>query len=153
MISFKKLKDILATSVEWEQQMKDLYDVAAIGLEEKKAKELLSFLKENHSRNLDIIKNLDVNDFGPDEWVKFTADFSVLSQIPQHQITRESTAEEIFSRVRTYEESLRSFYQRVSEHTVSESETELFESLALMKNIQLDSIRDFMSTYFNPNLG
>ncbi|MCK5198486.1 MAG: hypothetical protein KAR21_09055, partial [Spirochaetales bacterium] len=62
-------------------------------------------------------------------------------------------AEEIFSRVRSYEESLRSFYQRVSEHTVSESQTELFESLALMKNIQLDSIRNFISSYFNPNLG
>lgn len=153
MISFKKLKDILATSVEWEQHMKDLYDVAEVGLKEKEAKELLLFLKENHRRNLDIIENLDINNYGPDEWVNFTADFSVLSQIPQHQITRESTAEEIFSRVKTYEESLRSFYQRVSEHTVSESETELFESLALMKNIQLDSIKNFMSSYFNPNLG
>ncbi|MCK5198732.1 MAG: hypothetical protein KAR21_10295, partial [Spirochaetales bacterium] len=99
MISFKKLKDILATSVEWEQHMKDLYDVAEVGLKEKEAKELLLFLKENHRRNLDIIENLDINNYGPDEWVNFTADFSVLSQIPQHQITRESTAEEIFSRV------------------------------------------------------
>lgn len=40
-------------------------------------------------------KKLDVNDYGPDEWIKFTADFGVLSQIPQHQITRNSTAEEI----------------------------------------------------------
>ena len=153
MISFKKLKDILATSIEWEQQMNDLYDVAGIGLKGKEAKELLAFLNENHKKNLNIIKNIDINDYGTDEWVKFTADFSVLSQIPQHQITRESTAEEIFSRVRSYEESLRSFYQRVSEHTVSGSQTELFESLALMKSIQLDSIKDFMSSYFNPNLG
>lgn len=153
MISFKKLKDILATSIEWEQQMNDLYDVAGIGLKEKEAKELLSFLNENHKKNLNIIKKININDYGTDEWVNFTADFSVLRQIPQHQITRESTVEEIFSRVRSYEESLRSFYQRVSEHTVSGSQTELFESLALMKSIQLDSIKDFMSSYFNPNLG
>lgn len=153
MISFKKLKDILATSVEWEQQMESLYEVAEIGLKEKEAKELLSFLMKNHKRNLNIIKNLDVNDYGPDEWVKFTADFSVLSQIPHHQITGESTAEEIFARVKSYEDSLQSFYKRVSEHTVSGNQTELFESLALMKNIQLDSIKDFMNTFFNPNLG
>lgn len=153
MISFKKLKDILAASVEWEQQMENLYEVAEIGLKEKEAKEFLSFLMKNHKRNLNIIKNLDVNDYGPDEWVKFTADFSVFSQIPHHQITRESTAKEIFPKVRSYEDSLQSFYKRVSEHTVSGNQTELFESLALMKNIQLDSIRDFMNTFFNPNLG
>ncbi len=153
MISFRKLKDILATSVEWEQQMGDLYDVAELGLKTKEAKELLSFLKENHRQNLDIIEKLNVNDYGPDEWVKFTADFSVLRQIPQHQITKESTAEEIFTKVRSYEGSLQSFYQRISEHTISESQTELFSSLALMKTNQLASIKNFMDSYFNPNLG
>ena len=153
MISFKKLKDILATSVEWEQQMGDLYDVAELGLKTKEAKELLSFLKENHRQNLDIIEKLNVNDYGPDEWVKFTADFSVLRQIPQHQITKESTAEEIFTKVRSYEGSLQSFYQRISEHTISESQSELFSSLALMKTNQLASIKNFMDSYFNPNLG
>ena len=153
MISFKKLKDILATSVEWEQQMNDLYDVAELGLKTKEAKELLSFLKENHTKNLDIIKNVRVKDYGPNEWVKFTADFGVLHQIPQHQITRTSTTEEIFAKVRSYEESLQSFYQRVSEHTVSESQTELFASLALMKTNQLASIKNFIDSYFNPNMG
>ena len=153
MISFKKLKDILATSIEWEEQMGDLYDVAEMGLKTKEAKELLSFLKKNHKQNLDIIKELNINDYGPDEWVNFTADFSVLRQIPQHQILKETTAEEIFSRVKIYEESLHSFYQRVSEHTLSESQTELFASLALMKNNQLDYIKNFMDSYFNPNLG
>ncbi|MCK5672766.1 MAG: hypothetical protein KAH95_05290 [Spirochaetales bacterium] len=153
MISFKKLDDILATSVEWEQQMGDLYDVAEIGLKTKESKELLSFLKENHQKNLNVIKKLNVNDYGPNEWVKFTADFSILSQIPKHQITKESTTEEIFSKVKKYEESLHSFYQRVSEHTISENQTELFSSLALMKNNQLDSIKNFIDSFFNPNLG
>ena len=153
MISFKKLEDILATTVEWEHQMKDLYDVAELGLKTKEAKELLSFLQENHKKNLDIIKNVRVKDYGPNEWVKFTADFSVLQQIPKHQITKKSTAKEIFNKVRSYEESLQSFYQRVSEHTVSESQRELFASLALMKNNQLSSISNFIDSYFNPNMG
>ncbi len=153
MLSFKKLEDILRTTIKWEQQMRDLYEVAELGLKTKEAKELLAFLKESHQKHLEILQNLNIIDYGPDEWIKFTADFGVLHQIPQHQITRDSTAEEIFVKVRSYEESLQSVYKRVSEHTVSESQTELFSSLALMKENQLAAIRNFKESYFNPNLG
>ncbi len=153
MISFTKLEDILSTTIQWEEQMRDLYDVAELGLKTRESKELLAFLKETHQKNLDILQNIKVKDYGPDEWIKFTADFGVLQQIPQHQITRNSTVEEIFKKVKSYEESLQSVYQRVSEHTVSESQTELFLSLALMKGNQLSAIMNFMESYFNPNLG
>ena len=153
MLSFKKLEDILKTTIKWELQMKDLYDVAELGLKTKEAKELLVFLKESHQKHLEILQSLNINDYGPDEWIKFTADFGVLHQIPQHQITRDSTAEEIFVKVKSYEESLQSLYKRVSEHTVSESQTELFSSLALMKENQLSAIRNFKESYFNPNMG
>jgi rubrerythrin len=153
MLSFKKLEEILGTTVTWEQQMKDLYDVAELGLKTEESKKLLAFLKESHQKHLKVLLHLNVNDYGPDEWIKFTADFGVIHQIPQHQITRDSTAEEIFNKVKSYEESLQSVYQRVSEHTVSESQTELFSSLALMKGNQLSAIKNFMESYFNPNLG
>lgn len=153
MISFTKLEDILGTTIQWEEQMKDLYDVAELGLKTSESKELLAFLKETHQKNLKILLNLKIKDYGPDEWIKFTADFGVLQQIPQHQITKDSTVEEIFIKVRSYEESLQSVYQRVSEHTVSASQTELFLSLALMKENQLSAIINFMESYFNPNLG
>jgi len=153
MISFKKLEDILGATIKWEEQMRDLYDVAMLGLQGREAKELLVFLKDTHQKHLNILKKLNVNDYGPDEWIKFTADFGILHQIPQHQITRDSSAEEIFNKVITYEESLKLVYQRVSEHTVTESQTELFSSLALMKENQLSAIRNFMESYFNPNLG
>jgi len=153
MLSFKKLEDILEITIKWEMQMSDLYDVAELGLKEKEAKELLFFLKESHQKNLKIIRKLDVNNYGPDEWIKFTADFGVFHQIPQHQITRNSTAEDIFAKVSLYEDSLQSVYKRVSEHTVSESQTELFASLAIMKGNQLSAIGNFMESYFNPNLG
>lgn len=153
MLSFKKLDDILGTTIKWEQQMSDLYDVAEFGLKTKEAKELLAFLKDSHKKHLEILQNLNVNDYGPDEWIKFTAEFGVLHQIPQHQITRDSTVDEIFVQVTSYEESLQSVYQRVSEHTVSESQTELFSSLAQMKENQLAAIRNFKESYFNPNLG
>jgi len=153
MLSFKKLEDILATTIKWELQMRDLYDVAEIGLKTRDSKELLGFLKESHQKHLKILQNLNINDYGPDEWIKFTADFGVLSQIPQHQITRDSTVEDIFVKVESYEESLKSLYERVSEHTVSETQTELFFSLALMKENQLSAIRNFKESFFNPNLG
>jgi rubrerythrin len=153
MISFKKLEDILATTIEWEEQMKDLYDVAELGVNTKEANKLLLFLIESHSKHLNILSNLRIKDYGPDEWINFTADFGVLRQIPQHQITRESSAEEIFSKVRSYEEAMESLYKRVSEHTISESQTELFLSLALMKKNQISAISNFMESYFNPNLG
>ncbi len=153
MLSFKKLEDILEITIKWELQMSDLYDVAELGLKESKAKELLSFLKESHQRNLKILKELDINNYGPDEWIKFTADFGVFHQIPQHQITRNSTAEDIFSKVSLYEESLQSVYKRVSEHTVSESQTELFASLATMKGNQISAIENFMESFLNTNLG
>ncbi|MDA3938935.1 MAG: hypothetical protein PF693_06465 [Spirochaetia bacterium] len=153
MISFKKLEDILRETIKWEEQMKDLYDVAELGLRGKEAKELLVFLKDSHYRHLNVLQNINVNHYGPDEWIKFTADFGVLQQIPQHQITQHSSAEDIFSRVSNYETSLKLVYQRVSEHTVSQSQTELFSSLALMKENQLSAISNFIESYFNPNVG
>jgi len=153
MLSFKKLEEILAKTVTWEQQMKDLYDVAELGLNTEESKKLLVFLKESHQKHLEVLLHLNVNDYGPDEWIKFTADFGVLYQIPQHQINRNSTAEEIFIKVKSYEESLQSVYQKISEHTISESQTELFTSLALMKKNQLSAITNFMEKYFNPDPG
>jgi len=153
MLSFKKLEDILETTIKWELQMRDLYDVAELGLKTSDSKELLVFLKKSHQKHLKILQNLNIHDYGPDEWIKFTADFGVLYQIPQHQITKNSTVEEIFVKVESYEESLQSVYKRVSEHTVSENQTELFSSLALMKENQLSAIKNFKESYFNPNLG
>jgi rubrerythrin len=153
MISFKKLEDILEITIKWEEQMKDLYDVAELGLKTKDSKELLIFLKESHKKHLHILKKLNVKDYGPDEWINFTADFDAVHQIPQHNISKDSTIEEIFSKVRSYEESLQSVYQRVSEHTVSVSQTELFTSLSVMKRNQITTVKDFMESYFNPNLG
>ncbi len=71
MLSFKKLEDILGTTVKWELQMQDLYDVAEIGLKTKEAKELPAFLKESHVKHLKILQKLEVKKYGPDEWINF----------------------------------------------------------------------------------
>jgi len=153
MFSFKKLEDILKKTVNWEKQMRDLYDVAELGLKTKESKELLYFLKESQRKHLEVLQNIDVKKYGPDEWIKFTPDFGTLHQIPQHQITRSSGPQEIFNKVRSYENSLESFYKEVSEHAVSESQTELFASLAIMKGNQLSAIKNFMDSNINPDLG
>ena len=75
MPAYKELQDILGATLKWEQNMLDLYEVAEIGIKDKDAKNAIAFLKDNHVSHLDVLKNIDVKNYGPTEWVKFSFNY------------------------------------------------------------------------------
>lgn len=143
MLAFKELQDILQITIKWEEKIKELYDVAEYGLKVNEAKKILSFLKENHNSRLDVLKGLKVKDYGPTEWVKFSADYKTNDLIPAKIIRKDSTAEEICLVILDYESKIRDFYEKIAANLKTASQKELFESLIKFKDDQIVRIKNF----------
>ena len=140
MLAYKELQDILDTTVEWEKKMLDLYEVAEIAIKQEAAKDAIKFLKSNHSSHMEILKNIDVKDYGPNEYVKFTKDYHEEDIVPQREIHRDSTADELCEYMLEYENKMRDFYQLIRDHLTTEQQRELFDSLVTFKENQIENI-------------
>ena len=77
MIAFKELKDILKTSVVWEQKLKDFYDVAEFAMKNEESKKIISLLRGNLEEKLEILEKINPEKFGQTEWVQFAPDYKV----------------------------------------------------------------------------
>jgi rubrerythrin len=144
MKTFRDLDQIFKMTVKWEQEIKDLYDIAAYGVKNEQSKELVNFLKKNQQTHMKILNNLNLKDYGSVEWVQFAKDSHVKDEIPVHAISKNTPPLEIFENVIKYEEKLKKFYAKIAGALASESQTELFESLAQFKENQVEYIRNFI---------
>jgi len=140
MLAFRELKDILNRTIGWERELDDLLDVAAVGLKQPESKSLVDQLKKRQEEILEVLTNINVEDFGPAEWVKFSGDLKREELIPKKRINRNSAPEEILSYVREYEEALRDFYNRLADIIRAESQRDLFRSLAQLKSHQIERL-------------
>jgi hypothetical protein len=98
MITFKNLQEIMEKTVDWERKLNDLYEVAQFGVKNQESKKLISFLKERQDANLEVLEGIDVKKYGPSEFVKFVDDYRGNELIPNQNIHRDSTPEEILGR-------------------------------------------------------
>ena len=144
MQTFRDLDQIFKMTINWEQEIKDLYDIAVYGVKNEQSKELVNFLKQNQQKHMEVLNNLNLNDYGPIEWVQFAEDSHTEAEIPVHTIGKNTPPLEIFRNVIRYEEKLKNFYAKVAVELVSESQTELFESLAQFKENQVEYIDNFI---------
>jgi dsDNA-binding SOS-regulon protein len=149
MKTFRDLDQIFKMTVKWEQEIKDLYDIAAYGVKNEQSKELVIFLKKNQNAHMEILNNLKLKDYGSIEYVQFSFGLHVADEIPVHTITKETPPLEIFENVLKYEEKLNDFYAKVALELVSESQTELFESLAQFKENQVEYIRNYINRNYS----
>ncbi len=140
MLAYKELQDIIDATLEWERNILDLYEVAEIGIKDEDAKSALAFLKDNHVSHLNVLKHIDVKNFGPTVWVRYSRDYRIDDLIPKKAINRDSSAEEICTLILNYEEKLKTFYRDVADHLNSEKQKDLFESLGLFKENQIQRI-------------
>ncbi len=147
MIAFKNLKDILNITIKWEQKLKDFYDVAEFALRNKESKKAVGLLKENLLRRLDVLKNINLDDFGKTGWIRYASDYREDELIPIHKISRDSNPKEIFLQILDYETKLKSFYSTIYSKLVAAKQKELFESLVNFKDEQIHEINNFMDTY------
>ncbi len=140
MLVFRELKDILNRTIGWERELNDLLDVAAVGLKRPESQALVASLKERQEEILGVLTGIDVEDFGPAEWIKFSGDLKRERLIPKKRINRSSAPEEIIDYVREYEEALRDFYTRVADIITAQSQRDLFRSLAQLKSHQIERL-------------
>ena len=110
MISFKDLKDILNLTINWEVKLKDFYDVAEFALSNEESKKVISGLRSNLTKNLDVLKNIDLKNYGKTEWVRYASDYRDDELIPIKKVSRDSAPEEIFSQILEYQTKLKDFY-------------------------------------------
>ncbi len=144
MVSFKDLKTLLEIIIDWENKLTDFYDVAEIALREKESKKILAFLRENHVTNLKIIKDINLEEYGKDEWIKYAPDYRVKDLIPIGKIKRDSSPKEIFKNILEYEEKIKAFYFSISEKIISREAKELFDSLVKLKDKQVFILKSFL---------
>ena len=143
MIAYKNLQEVLQRTVDWERKLNDLYEVAQIGVKNEESKKLVSFLKERQDANLEVLEGIEVKKYGPSEWIQFAGDYREKELIPNREIHRDSTPEEIFGTILEYEEKLEKFYGKISEHVTSDSQRDLFDSLKRFKEEQTNRIKNF----------
>ncbi len=144
MKTFRDLDQIFKMTVKWEQEIKDLYDIAAYGVKNEQSKELVNFLKKNQNAHMEILNNLNLKDYGSIEYVQFSFGLHVAEEIPVHTITKDTPPLEIFKNVLKYEKKVKDFYTKVAVELVSENQTELFDSLAQFKENQIEYINNFI---------
>ena len=144
MVSFKDLKTLLEIIIDWENKLTDFYDVAEIALREKESKKIIAYLRENHVNNLKIIRDINLEEYGKDEWVKYAPDYRVKDLIPIGKIKRDSSPKEIFKNILEYEEKIKAFYFSISEKIISREAKELFDSLVKLKDKQVFILKSFL---------
>ena len=149
MYFFKDLQSLLDVSVKWEKELKDLYDVAALGVKHSKSKELIQFLLSKQTKILEVLVNIDVHKYGKDEFVQFTPEDHTENLIPQHEFKKTSEPDQIIKLIKTYESRLKGYYSDIADHLVSENQKDLFLSLVTLKNAQLEALDNFIREHIN----
>ena len=145
MIAFRDVKEIVKITVGWERKLKDFYDVAEIAVRRQESKQTVSVLKERLLAKLEILEGIDLNAFGNTEWIRYLPDVKEDELIPVTGIRRDSAPDEVFEHLLAYEQKLKNVYSTVSESLISRNQKELFESLVLFKEEQIQEIRRLMT--------
>ncbi len=149
MKTFRDLDQIFGMTLKWEQEIMDLYEIAAYGVKNEQSREFINFLKKNQRAHLEILNKINLRDYGSIEFVQFSFGLHVADEIPVHKINKDTPPLEIFRNVIKYEEKLRDFYLKVSAALVSDSQTELFESLAQFKENLVEHINNFIKRNYD----
>jgi ferritin len=147
MIAFRSLSEILKTTIGWEKKLKDFYDVAEYALQNEKSKKTVQTLRERHENKLEILRNVDPSNHGKTEWVRYAPSYREEDLIPVGKIRRDSSPEEIFAHLLDYEGKLKSIYSSIATNLISRSQKELFESLVLFKEEQIEEIRHLAADF------
>lgn len=147
MIAFKNLKEILQITLEWEEGLKDFYDVAEFALKSEASRKAVRLLRAKLEEKLAVLRGVKAEDFGKTEWIRFTLDYKPEDLIPRGTIDRAASAGVIFRHLIDYEEKLANIYGRLAETLVSRGHKELFESLARFKSEQTAEVRRLEQSY------
>jgi len=141
MIAFKDLGEVLKITLKWENKLKDFYDVAEYALKNEKSKKTVQMLREKLVDKLEILKGVNLNSFGKTEWVRYAPSYKDDELIPVGKIRRDAEPAVIFEHLLDCEGKLKSIYSSVADNLISRDQKDLFESLVLFKEEQIEDIR------------
>lgn len=144
MASYQSLQDLLNRALKWEKELLSFYDVAKIGLGDEKSKNLVTRLEAQQGRNLEILRDIDVEKYGPNEWVRFSIEYHDEQLIPKKSVKRDSKPEEIVTAILDYENKLKKYYETIHNSVVSDSQKELFASLVQFRDRQIEQLHAFL---------
>ena len=141
MIAFKSLNEILQTMIGWENKLKDFYDVAEYALRSEESKKTVRTLRERHKNKLEILRDVDPASYGKTEWIRYAPSYKEQDLIPIGKIHRDAEPQQIFEHLLDYEGKLQNIYSSIATNLISRNQKELFESLVLFKEEQIEEIR------------
>ena len=141
MIAFKDLGEVLKITLRWEHKLKDFYDVAEYALRNEKSKKTVQMLREKLVDKLEILKGVNLSSYGKTEWVRYAPSYKDEDLIPVGKIHRDAEPEVIFEHLLDYENKLKSIYSSIANNLISRDQKDLFESLVLFKEEQIEEIR------------
>lgn len=131
----------------WERKLKDFYDVAEVALQKDSSKETVKLLKGKLLQKLQILEGIKIERFGKTEWIRYVSDLKDEDIIPKGRIRRDSSPVEIFTHLLDYHVRLKRVYGAISDSLITRNQKELFESLALFKEEQIQEIKRLKDNY------
>jgi hypothetical protein len=145
MTRYQDLKELLCHVIEKEDNLTHYYDIAGKIVTNHKCRAVLKMLRDNHDCNLKVIRGIDIEDFGANEWIKYGPDTELKALLPEGELTPDSSVGEIVSHILDVETGMRDFYHAITREIVFRDERDLFESLVKFKERQIYEIKSCLS--------
>ena len=146
-MAFLGLDEMLHLIVYWEEELKDFYNLAEQTLRDPRSKKAVKALQKRHEKNLQFFNAINLKEYKHTEFIKNLPDYHSESVIPKHEISMNSTPQEIFEKIINYEEKLEEFYKHVRSVLVYAKSRELFDMLIEHKLNQIKEINGLMQSF------
>jgi hypothetical protein len=147
MKAYNDVNELVQRAVSWEQKLKDLYDVAELGVKDAEAKKIVAMLRDKVAEKLEVLKHVNAAKYGKPEWIQFPPRFSEKGMLPKKAVTRDSKPMDIFNQLLIFEGKLKDFYASILGQLKTENQKDLFQSLVTFKEEQIHEIERIMGKY------
>ena len=146
-MAIKRLDEILKIIFSWEDQLNHFYGPVVQHLKSTRSRKVVELLKEQQEKTLEVLKGIDLREYKNTEYVKSPPDYHSEAVIPHLEITEDSSPDDIFEHILSYEEKLEEYYTHLREILVYQKDRELLDMLIQFKLGQIKRIKSYMDHY------
>ena len=147
MQNYHDLKELLEILITWEQKLTDFYNAAETEMKDMSCSDILVILRKNHEKNLRIISDILIEDYGKEKWIQWAPDYDLKHLLQFDLQANQCAVGEIINCIMEFEEKMKAFYSSIAEKITTRKEKELFESLVTFKEMQIYEIKRIMEIY------
>lgn len=146
-MTMTRLSEISKLIVRWEEKLNNFYNMAYRHLKNERSRKVVELLKEEQEKMLKIIKEIYLEKYKNTELIKNPPNWHREEVIPHVDLTENSSPEDIFDRILSYEEKLEEYYTHVRDILVYKKDRELLDMLIQFKLNQIKRIKSYMDDY------